>query len=62
MLVISRKLGEKIWIAPDIWITIVDIDRGKVRLGVKAPADRTVLREELLPLTQAEQEHLKRRD
>ena len=37
MLVLSRKLGEKIYIGDNICITVVDIDRGKIRLGIEAP-------------------------
>ncbi len=50
MLVLSRKLGEKIHIGNNICITVVDIDRGKVRLGIEAPRDVPVFRSELLPL------------
>ena len=39
MLVLSRKLGEKIFIGDNICITVVDIDRGKIRLGIEAPRD-----------------------
>ncbi len=49
MLVLSRKLGEKIFVGENVVITVVDIDRGKVRLGVEAPRDVPVFREELLP-------------
>ncbi len=52
MLVLSRKLGEKIYIGESICITIVDIDRGKIRLGIEAPRDVPIFRQELLPLTQ----------
>ena len=50
MLVLSRKLGEKIFIGENICITIVDIDRGKIRLGIEAPRDVPIYRQELLPL------------
>lgn len=50
MLVLSRKLGEKIYIGPNICITVVDIDRGKIRLGIEAPRDVPIYRQELLPL------------
>lgn len=50
MLVISRKLGQRFVIGKDIVVTIVEIDRGKVRVGVTAPRDVPVYREELLPL------------
>lgn len=47
MLVLTRKLGEKIFIGNDVIITVVDIDRHKVRIGVSAPKDVKVWREEL---------------
>ncbi|MEZ6139242.1 MAG: carbon storage regulator [Zavarzinella sp.] len=49
MLVLSRKLGEKIYIGDNICITVVDIDRGKIRLGIEAPRDVAIYRQELLP-------------
>ena len=49
MLVLSRKLGEKIFIGDNICITVVDIDRGKIRLGIEAPRDVPIYRQELLP-------------
>ena len=49
MLVLSRKLGEKIYINENICITVVDIDRGKIRLGIEAPRDVPIFRQELLP-------------
>jgi carbon storage regulator len=48
MLVLSRKLGEKIFIGESICITVADIDRGKIRLGFECPKDVQILREELL--------------
>jgi carbon storage regulator len=48
MLVLSRKLGEKIYISDNICITVVDIDRGKIRLGIEAPRDVPIFRQELL--------------
>jgi carbon storage regulator len=52
MLVLSRKLGEKIFIGDNICITVVDIDRGKIRLGIEAPREVAIYRQELLPLAQ----------
>ena len=54
MLVLSRKLGEKIFIGDNICITVVDIDRGKIRLGIEAPRDIAIYRQELLPLKSGE--------
>ena len=48
MLVLSRKLGEKIIIGENISITVIDIDRGKIRLGIEAPRNIPVYRQELL--------------
>lgn len=49
MLVLSRKLGEKIVIGEGIVLTVVKVDRNQVRLGVEAPADVPVFREEIAP-------------
>jgi len=47
MLVLSRKLSERIMIGDDIYITIVSIGPNSVRLGIDAPKDVKILREEL---------------
>ncbi|MFZ9856183.1 MAG: carbon storage regulator CsrA [Limisphaerales bacterium] len=47
MLVLSRKLNEAIRIAEDITIRVVRIDRDSVRLGVSAPKNVGVHREEV---------------
>lgn len=49
MLVLSRKLGEKIVIDGNIVLTVVDIDRGKIRIGIEAPREVPIYREELQP-------------
>lgn len=48
MLVLSRKVGEKIVIGGTITITLVEIQRGNVRLGIEAPKDVPVMRTELV--------------
>lgn len=53
MLVLSRHKGEKIFIgsgAEQVVVTVVDIDRGKIRLGIEAPKSTPIYREELLTL------------
>lgn len=55
MLVLSRKLGEKIYVGDNLIITVVDIDRGKIRLGIRAPKDIPVYREELLSPSRREE-------
>ena len=47
MLVLSRKVGERIWIGDEISITVVRITGGGVRLGIEAPSEMPVVREEL---------------
>lgn len=49
MLVLSRKLGEKIVIGDNIVVTVVKIDRNQIRIGIEAPGDVPVFREEILP-------------
>ena len=48
MLVLSRKINEKIVIDGGIVVTVVKIEGGQVRLGIEAPSDVKVFREELL--------------
>ncbi len=47
-LVLSRKLGETICLGEKMFLTVVDIERGKVRLGIEAPRDVPIVRQELL--------------
>ncbi len=49
MLVLSRKKNESIVINDDITIVIVEIRGDKVRLGIEAPKEMVVLRDELEP-------------
>jgi len=49
MLVLSRKIGRRILIGKDIVVTVLDIRGNQVRLGIDAPRDVVVLREELEP-------------
>ncbi len=37
MLVLERKLHQSIMLGDDITITVIEIDRGKIRLGIEAP-------------------------
>ncbi len=47
MLVLSRKVGERILIGENIAVTVVRITGGSVRVGIEAPSELPVIREEL---------------
>jgi carbon storage regulator len=47
MLVLSRKQSERIRLGKDIVVTVVRVSGDKVRLGIEAPSDMVVLRDEL---------------
>lgn len=47
MLVLSRKVNEKIVIDGGIVLTVVKIEGGQVRLGIEAPSHVKILREEI---------------
>jgi len=47
MLVLSRKVGERIQLGDHITVTLVKISGNMVRLGIEAPPHMTVVREEL---------------
>ncbi len=48
MLVISRKPRQRIYIGDSIVITVVRAAGDRVRLGIEAPSDVRILREELI--------------
>jgi carbon storage regulator len=47
MLVLTRKVGEEIVIGDNIRVTVVELKGGKVRLGVSAPPEIAVDRDEV---------------
>jgi carbon storage regulator len=47
MLVLSRKVGESLVIADIVTVTVVEIRGAKVRLGIQAPEDVLVHRQEV---------------
>jgi carbon storage regulator len=56
MLVLSRHRDESIIIGDDVVVTIVDIRGDKVRLGIKAPQDVSVHRQEVYDAIKRENE------
>ena len=47
MLVIARKTGEGIVVSDDVVIKILDVGKDRVRIGIEAPKDVRIVREEL---------------
>ncbi len=54
MLVLARRVNERIVVAGGIVITVLEIARGQVRLGIEAPRDCRILRGELIVEVQDE--------
>ena len=57
MLVLSRKIGERILIGDQITVTVGRITGGGVRLGIEAPSEMAVIREELKKDVSEDAEH-----
>ncbi len=55
MLVLSRRLGETLIIGDDVKITVLGISGNQVRVGIAAPKDVSVHREEVYNRIQTEQ-------
>jgi len=48
MLVLARKLNESIVVGDNITIKVISIDKGVVKLGIEAPKEISIVRNELL--------------
>jgi len=51
MLVLARKLNESIRIGDRIIVKVLHLNRGAVKLGIQAPPDLSVYREEIVDVT-----------
>ena len=47
MLILSRRTGESLMVGDDVVVTVLGIKGNQVRLGVNAPRDKVVHREEV---------------
>jgi carbon storage regulator len=47
MLVLTRRVGESILIGDDVVVTVLELSRDQVRIGIRAPRSVTVHREEV---------------
>ena len=54
MLILTRRVGESLIIGDDVTITVLGVKGNQVRIGVNAPRDVAVHREEILNRIQAD--------
>lgn len=54
MLILSRKIDEKIKIGNDITITLIDVHGDQVKIGIEAPKNVKVFRQEVFDAIQSE--------
>ena len=60
MLVLTRKLGENIRIGDNVKITVLEVRSGQVKLGIEAPPEVKVHREEIYARIQEENRRAQR--
>lgn len=58
MLILTRRLGETLTIGDDITVTVLDVRGAQVRLGIDAPPQVPVHREEIYQKIQREKAEL----
>jgi carbon storage regulator len=54
MLILSRKMGESIHVGDTVTVTVLGVARGQVKIGIEAPRDLSVHREEIYQRIQDE--------
>ena len=47
MLILTRRVGEKLMIGDEVEVTVLSVNGKQVRIGIKAPEDIAVHREEI---------------
>ncbi len=56
MLILTRKVGESIMIGESVEVKVLGLRAGQVKIGIEAPKDLRVHREEIFNRIRAEQE------
>ena len=59
MLILTRKIGESLMIGNEVTVTVMGVKGNQVRLGIAAPKDVAVHREEIYDRVQAEKAEAK---
>lgn len=54
MLILSRRVGESVTIGDDIFVKVIEVSGQQIRLGISAPREVRVMRQEILEAMQEE--------
>ena len=54
MLVLKRKAGESIIVADNIEIQIIEVEEGRIKIGIDPPKEVSIIRKEVLDETKSE--------
>jgi carbon storage regulator len=57
MLILTRRVGETLMVGDDVTVTVLGVKGNQVRIGVNAPKDVAVHREEIYERIKDEQSH-----
>lgn len=62
MLILSRRVGERVLIGDDIVVTVLGVSGNQIKLGIEAPADKAIFREEIYQRLSNDKNHFSDKD